>query len=65
MRFLDFKLSCIASRRANISSAIRSSSVQGNDLHVNSQMLIWAPFHKGLQLIVQLISIIVQWQIVY
>ena len=26
MRFLDFKLSCIASRRANISWAIRSSS---------------------------------------
>ena len=27
MRFLDFKLSCIASRRANISWAIRSSSL--------------------------------------
>ena len=31
MRFLDFKLSCIASRRANISWAIRSSSCYNNN----------------------------------
>ena len=39
MRFLDFKLSCIASRRANISWAIRSSSSYNSEWATTLRLL--------------------------